>query len=446
MRRNPLAIALIAATALATPTAAAALPDGPISVPGQIVALRSTADGGLDVLAVQRQPGGEPVVTAPVIHHIRADGSIVVGAVAPRLTAAARSARLIADGLALAIEDVVSQDGQSSSVVARSLAADGTTSPDERISTPGRDASGAYDPVVGPTGAVAVTFSQRQGERSLQRLAFRPAGAPRFLPPRTLGRAAAESTALFLGPDGGGLVVQLGGDGIGPTRAPVQLRRITPDGRLGKTFRLRLPGKRLSAAASGAFAGRTFALALNAEMVRGDDIFGRLFTTSLAPGARRTTPVQSVRGTAVPADPVPVTATPRGTVALLATLDRAGQRVYEGRPGRLCATARIATRGPLLSHLTARPDGGLASVWFGLPPKGRQAQVQFAVRAAGERRFTSPRAVPGFTPSPDRSGYSYSEQTLTQPAVLPGGGFAVGYNQSVNPDEAEVDGRVLIVR
>ena len=80
-----------------------------------------------------------------------------------------------------------------------------------------------------------------------------------------LAAGGSESDALSLGPDGGGVVVRTGGDGIGTTRAPVELRRITPGGRLGKAFEVRLPGRRMTAAAGGVFLGRTFGLAADGE-------------------------------------------------------------------------------------------------------------------------------------------------------------------------------------
>jgi hypothetical protein len=424
----------VAAVAQPTqPAAAVAAAPGATNVHGQVVALTATPDGGLLVGALAPihvgDTGAQAAGGAPVVHRILPDGTAIPGRPAPIQIARARLA-LIGDHAVLAY-DVGDPANRNRYVAARTLTTDGTLSDEDIVSTPGRDASNPGPLTVGPTGATAFTFWQTQGRRTLARLAFRPAAADRFLPPRTLGIAGTDGDArVFLGPDGGGVVVDgLETGAVGPAVKAIRLRRLTPDGRLRPPMLLRL-GRRLEAVASGTYAGSTFALALTVNRLGA----AALYTTSLAPGATRPSALQ--RLTPAPEadeDTIKLVGGAAGHVTLLAPHGGKGLQTFTGTPGKLRRDRPIPARDPLFPRAATRHDGTTVAFWLGAITKSTDVRLQLA-RRSGSGQFGTPSIAPGFPASPDRGYFGGSEDSLTDPVVLADGRIAIAYNPEDGPD------------
>lgn len=428
-----------------TASPAAASVTGPITVPGTIIDLAPTADGGLNVATVSQVDPSEGALSFAALRRIDPSGALQPAAAAPPApsTSAYASIALTPDGGAITTYAVPGTDSPNSSVVAsRALAPDGTPGAESVISTAGKPATTPGPVAVGPTGAAALTYREGIDAKSVPRFAYRAPGAATFLPSAPLDRRGRSSLySIVLGPDGGGVVIAAPNDEF--DHASLRVRRISPAGTLGKWLTVGV-GKLGDISVAGTFTGSTFVLAVATNDL-GETIRSRLFTSALAKTAKRFTRPQKLRTVSnkFPEEGgFDLVATTPGRVALITGAAGRGLQLWEGRAMRLRATQRLTVSGPSVARLRPTANGGLAVYWLGAVTKATDVRALTAERAAGARRFAKPALVPGYPADPTAASFGSGPISLTAPRALPDGRTAIAYNPS-SAENRQTDGVIL---
>ncbi len=256
----------------------------------------------------------------------------------------------------------------------RTADATGVVTTDAPLDLPGEKAT--WTVAGGPTGAAAAVVMvwsddelATDGEPSKggqQWLAFKPAGASRFVEPVAVDGPQMDGEIFpELGPDGGGVLLS---DTVG--QAPPALRRIAPDGTVGPVIPLPF------SSGSSFVGGSTFApdgtYALTVRVDPPDDPADA--ATSRAPGTYlvrllpgATEPLVSlVPGTATYDGDAAVALGPDDTAMLVIARGLSGLVGFAGPPAALKRTARLpATNDP--PAILRRPAGDWVLVWDVLP-------------------------------------------------------------------------------
>jgi hypothetical protein len=287
--------------------------------------------------------------------------------------------------------------GRLRSIEVVSVARGGRPSAPQRISPASGSASEPISMAAG--GAAAVLFTQRRPHRS-QRLmwAYRPAGATRFLPARTLTAPRTYNHFRYvvqLGPRGDGAVLETSifPEGKPP---PFRVRRLGIHGSVGPWISVSDEGYEDGVGALALAPDGTIAIAIAADRAIEGQAGSALLSTSLAPGASAPTPMQHL---GVPASgglsdfSLKLAIGRSGQAAIATTADRSNRiELFTGPAGALKLTGEFDAPGIDIERaITVTRDGGVTAVWA--PNAAFKASPMVGTHQPPGGRFSPPRTV-----------------------------------------------------